>query len=318
MVRTADEVLNAYDKAPTAVQYSLSEGKAVDFIMQLRERFGLHIDTVGIVTGMVRDLMLGFQTPEEFYQELRTAVKDDVLARKIVDALNKDVFAPLREEMRKNDGSPVPANTQTATGQGAEAKKIVVTDTRNISAQKPTAPIQAKVPERVPVPIYSPLPAPNPHPAPATRPIERPQAKVVPPPPNLPGQLPEPSVRPTPPPRIEVSTPPVTPKPVEKPIQQTEAPKADPNTRVIHTMARDMQALKSGADPFRVAHPAPPAWAETATKPVATVPTPSAAPSVVAAPQPASAHEPVTPQPHEPLRAHLKQYGVDPYREPVE
>ena len=171
----------------------------------------------------------------------------------------------------------------------------------------PVKPAAAAVPNRTPVPIYSPLPATSIPPVPPSR---------VEPPANLPGQLPEPAPRPVPPPpHIEVPIP-VAPKVVEQPM-----PQPDQHTRIMHTMARDMAALKGGADPLRVAHPAPPAWAENPTKPAPVAPAPVVPPQshTEAVARPAPAPQPVVhAAPQEALRTHLKQYGVDPYREPVE
>lgn len=285
-------------QAPKAVQrFVLNELSTT--VEGLMNKHALHVDQGGLLEAELLLMLVGQSAPTEFTAALAKAGIPKEKVSAIVEDVNREVFTRIRKE--EQGGTPVP--------QPPEQRSI---------STPPTPP-----PARTPVPIYSPLPAPRVSPILST---PAPQPKVVLPPPNLPGQMPgsaatRPIAPPPPAPRIEAPTPPPQPKPIEKPVQQIEAPKADPNARLIHTMARDMQALKSGTDPFRVAHPAPPAWAEAQTKQVAIVPE-AHAPMTPPTPSPASPITPPreTPTPHiqEPLRTHLKQYGVDPYRETVE
>jgi hypothetical protein len=273
-------------KAPGPVRsFVLNELSTVT--ERLMTRHQLHVDQAGILEAELLLVLVGQSTPDEFFKALSNAGISEDRIRLMTTDLDNEVFKRIRKEERELPQTVKPAVSPTA----------------------PTPPLS-----RTPVPIYSPLPVSNVPSVPPSR---------VQPPPNLPGQLPEPPApRPTPPPpHIEVPAPPAPPKTIEQPIPQPEQ-----HARIMHTMARDMEALKSGADPLRVAHPAPPAWAEAPSKPAPVVPPPAPVvpPQVPKPEQPVTPTPPQTPNVHEApqsqeaLRTHLKQYGVDPYREPVE
>ena len=301
-------------------------------------RHNLHIDQGGVLEAELLLLLVGQSTPPEFIKALGEAGIPEETLKALATDVNSEVFMRLREEERAEKITPV-------------AKKPPVSMSPAATAM-PT-------PTRTQVPIYSPMPAPAAPPAPpiyVPKAVERPAIqKQVPPPAVLPGQTPVPVVALE---RIQAAKPPVpppTPKPVPPPPVRVErptpspAPETDAHARIMHTMARDMQAVKSGTDPMRVAHPAPPAWATaptpkpaptpeqivsapvlpTQTKPIPAQPTPPierVAPMLVPPVQPHAAPAPEVPKPaaphvsHSPqaLTQHLKQYGVDPYREPVE
>lgn len=265
---------------------------------EIMQRYQLHVDTAGTLESELLLMLLGQSTPAEFVFALENSGLSNEIVSSIVADINRDVFVRIREAERSHKMPLQVMPTQ--------------------SGSPPAQP-------RSPVPIYSPLPTPAPS-TPLISFTSQPP-KQVPPPTNLPGQLPEPPApRPTPPPpHIELPAPP--PVPVLPSTPSTEAPNSNSQTRVLHTMAKDMQALKSGMDPYRVAHPAPPAWAAAPVTASQTSPVPNPLPSKqVPMTAPSVQTEAVSIQPNptptlppqQPLTVHLKQYGVDPYREPVE
>lgn len=258
-------------------------------VNRLMGRHGIHVDQAGVLEAELLLMLVGQSRPTEFVKALEDAGIDKEKVRAIANDVNREVFVRLRQEERKQ-AAQVPSRASSPITQVATAEKSLAATT---SSDRPR------------------------------------EAKTVPPPPNLPGQIPAPPPTPRPapppPPRIEVPTPPPAPAVQPEPAPAPKPPVQDQNTRIIHTMARDMQALKSGEDPFRVAHPAPPAWAAAPQSAPVAPPPPPVAP--VAKPEPVPPQAPVPPAPqapppapatNEPLRAHLKQYGVDPYREPIE
>lgn len=97
---TEQQVKEAFNRAPKAVQDALSDGPVVDFIFGLQERYSLHVDVSGAVIERIRDLLLGLSNPTEFLGELVTLGITDTVARTIVADLNKEVFIPLSEQIR--------------------------------------------------------------------------------------------------------------------------------------------------------------------------------------------------------------------------
>lgn len=101
------QVTKAFDEAPELIQRALTDGIAIAFMARLPSRYDIHIDTAGYVTEFIRNMLLGFIRPEEFMGKLHSVGINDQTARQITTDLNTEVFIPLRDEIRKGDGSPV-------------------------------------------------------------------------------------------------------------------------------------------------------------------------------------------------------------------
>ncbi len=141
-------------------------------------------------------------------------------------------------------------------------------------------------------------------------PTRTPEKPAPPPPPRIEIAVQEPPPVPVIAPQVQapVATPPAptpTPPPVAPmppaptpPPTPAPEPPAPPATPQMRTMAHDVEALKDGKMP-EPQRPAPP-----------TPQTPAQAPVTHEAAQDMPSHQEVTES--------LKQYGVDPYREPVE
>lgn len=108
MQRTDEELRKAFSAAPKVIQDALSDGPAVDFMVGLQARYGLHIDVAGTVVERIRDLLLGLSNPTEFLGELVNLGIADTTARTVVADLNTEVFIPLRDRMREEGTKPAP------------------------------------------------------------------------------------------------------------------------------------------------------------------------------------------------------------------
>lgn len=93
------QLLRAYDQAPQAIQDSLSDGLALDFMTSLVARYGLHMDTAGYVSEFIRNMLLGFLRPEQFIGKLASVGLTNDTAHRLTADLNKEVFLPLRDEI---------------------------------------------------------------------------------------------------------------------------------------------------------------------------------------------------------------------------
>lgn len=164
MQPTEEQVLQAYNRAPKTIQDALSDGPAVDFMVGLQERYGLHIDVAGRVVERIRNLLLGLSNPTEFLGELIQLGISDTAARSLVGDLNKEVFVPLREEMQKAPKTAVPEPVAIPQRSlGAEAPLPVPS-----LAYEPPAPTLPGSPVQAPMPAVVPTPEPV---APAVQPI---------------------------------------------------------------------------------------------------------------------------------------------------
>ena len=260
------------------------------------QRHSLHVDHAGVLEAELFLLLVGQSTPAELVKGLTDAGIDQEKVRAIVEDVNTEVFIRLRTEEQKAPSIPTPTLTPTAP---ATQKVIPIYEASTLKTS-PTTPS---------IPIYSPLPtiAP-PHTIEKVLGMPKPPKQVLPAQP-LPGQMPQSPDVSVPVVQSHIAPPPPIPAPASiVSIPMPEAQPLDTSTRVIHTMARDMKALKDGVDPIRVAHPAPPAWVAVEA------PRPQAAAAIPAPTQPTPERE----SPEAAMRTHLKQYGVDPYREPMQ
>ncbi len=283
---------------------------------ELMSEHGLHVDQAGILETELLLMLVGEQRPEGFVQALQQAGIPPEKVQALTKTVNERVFMKLRESERKAASEPlkvpppaprplVPAPSLVEKHAAAASKEAAL----------PPMPADAFLSphQEAAVPIYrKPAAAPTP-PAYVVNALNAPAApKQVAPPANLPGQEPA-AMPPTAAPKVQQSPiVPPTPIPPAVPFEH-HAP--------TRTMAADMEALKKGADPYRVAHPEPPAWAvlnapkntaHTTPHVVESVPAPAApeAPTMPAASHPT----PAAPQETPPVTT----YSSDPYREPIE
>lgn len=139
-------VLRAFNQAPLVIQESLSDGKAVDFMESMLGRYNLHVDTTGYAMGFIRDMLLGLLKPEQFIGKLNSIGIIDEVAKRITSDLNKEVFIPLRDEMKKG-------------GVGAQAQppaSIPHVPVMSVASPKPEKPIAQPTP--TPSPVSEPPP----------------------------------------------------------------------------------------------------------------------------------------------------------------
>ncbi|MEK7601886.1 MAG: hypothetical protein AAB472_00120 [Patescibacteria group bacterium] len=160
---TEQEVLEAYSKAPLAVQGELSGETVLDFVINLQKNYQLHVDIVGNVTGLIRNTLLGLVSPTEFYGGLLELGLPADVAEHLVKDLNEKVFVPLNKKVK-----------EAGAVSGAPAVEIPpVTITQKMPVVTPIAvtppPLRPQVPQNLPTgtPPYPPAISAAPPPAPA-------------------------------------------------------------------------------------------------------------------------------------------------------
>src|SRR3989344_1542819 len=95
------EIQAAFRSVPKEVQEALVDGAEIaetlgDIDVQLR----LHVDVIGVIAELNRNMLLGLLSPKEFVDELSAHNIDAETARKIVEEVNKRIFIPLREKIK--------------------------------------------------------------------------------------------------------------------------------------------------------------------------------------------------------------------------
>ncbi len=323
---------SAFNSAPRPVRSFIVDGKldvAVADIVRIRQ---LHVDAAGILEKCASQMLVGVMNPAQVLGELVLAGVDAETAKKILEDLNQQIFIPVRDKVRHF----------TETGEDLISPPDV--DEESAPAPAPeiapqATPIQQQAPTVAPQPVFTPVPEAQPAqyaypPAPVAvpTPVEQPLYQGPPP------VVQQPTYQPVP---VEVAHPPVQ-LPVHPASHAPEpAPSASPygDHPAMRTMATDMRVAQE--------HPAAtPLFTEQAPRPVAPLPvpapapeaTPSVAPFSQVSEQPAPTFAPpsttvptpeaplpvtpgaqrvVPPPPNLPGAPLLKQYGSDPYREPL-
>ena len=93
---------------------TFNDEKTTQVIIGLQAKFGLHIDSAGILGKGVGYMFLGLLSPPELLQKLLTAGIPDANARGIMAEINQKIFIPLREQIRNAAPPPAPGPAQPA------------------------------------------------------------------------------------------------------------------------------------------------------------------------------------------------------------
>jgi hypothetical protein len=263
---------------PLPVRSYLQNLRYIPVIQDLSSKYGLRTDQSGVLERKIIVLIMGIDAPEEFLQALTETSITEDTARKILADINTQVFVPLREEMRKQ------------SQQGSVSAPVAAPAAA--APQNRTAPPAPSKPEVMTYsrPVTPPLPPPTPsRPSYASVPslipqVKKPSINILRQDPPLGGETPKL------PPASQIYRPqgaaPTTSAPRSVQPQSPRPNLAPVPPRPLLPSARDSQRSPA---PNAIQHPplVPPARRQTHPSP------------------------PAPPQPP-------KNYGTDPYREPIE
>lgn len=103
------QLLQAFNASPQFIQDALSDGIATRFMIALPKRYDMHLDTARYIMDFIRDMLLGFLRPEQFTGKLESIGITGDKSRQLISDLNKEVFIPLRDEMKKGGAMTRPS-----------------------------------------------------------------------------------------------------------------------------------------------------------------------------------------------------------------
>jgi hypothetical protein len=309
MIISSEQFNAAYGKLPFPIREFLVGDDLGDITQEIGKEYGLHIDTVGDLEREITNMLLGLLHPEQFVQEMKSMGIPQESIGSIVKELNAKVFMPLRERMQNAPPEPVHVEEEpipevvvvTQSAAPAPAAPVPPVPPAPTVAAPPTfvppapayvAPAPAYV---APAPVYTPPPAPTYQPSAPVAPLPplvtpKPPAAV---PPAVP--IPQPPVMASMPAPVFVAPAPpafVPPAPVAPP---TPPLPPDPTSPPISISSTDPQ-LKP--EPFASVAQNVHISARTMAQDMQTAQSKS--------------------ENRDALHAVLKNYGVDPYREPPE
>jgi|SRR3989344_949367 len=289
MKRYSDtEIIQRTNTAPQPVRDVIEDVQTALYIAELGQKYSLHIDKIGMLAELNRNMLLGLVGPEEFLQELVAAGIQDKDAREIMTEINQKIFVPLREQMKKRP----PTATEPV---------------------KPVAPQMAPSrPMGAPAPLYArPTQAPGvvgpPPQSPSYFHLEN---KIPAPPKAMQGAVPVRSTQSSGRPPISNSAP-LPPKSVLPPRAGLDPKRLledheEPHIDIKGAETPLQQALRTVLPPANlpgvITHP------------------PLTPPAPIAPPQPPLPPTPPKPIPPTPLVSPIppKPYSADPYREPID
>lgn len=110
-------IASLMERLPAPVRTFVSSQERKDIVLALSQKYQLHVDQAGIFEHSFLFMLLGASTPTEFVAELRAAGIADSVVTSITNDLNEQVFKKLRkeEEMMR----PEPAAVQAPVPQPA-------------------------------------------------------------------------------------------------------------------------------------------------------------------------------------------------------
>ena len=356
MIISPEQFKEAYKKLPFLLREYIAQDDLSEIAESIGKKYGLHVDTIGALYRETTNMLLGLINPSQFVGELKSVGIPETSIGPIVEELNRAVFIPLREKMKNPPQESDDSNENESAPVGAPTASVVATPTTvtpsaPLTPPMPIAPIQPPAPTPIqfqtqPVtpasaPIlpgsYEPVPYIS-KPTPAQAPTPAPAAPATPPP------APAYTAAPPAPPSVSQFS-----APVSVPVNSfsVSTPVVPPENVIpphVRTMQEDMRMSQSSAfqqpahqDPAPLTAPVrPPAYTQPPVRPLVTqAPTSVSLPaqnSAVSQPSafvmpkaPATPLRTTFPSPPAPqagnrdaLHAVLKEYGVDPYREPAE
>lgn len=110
---TNEQIIKAIDAAPAQVQEVLRSATTAKTIATIGATHHLHIDQIGALATINRNLLVGLVDPSEMYGELIALSIQPDTAKLIMNDINQKIFLPLREQMRAGQ-STTPTRIQTS------------------------------------------------------------------------------------------------------------------------------------------------------------------------------------------------------------
>lgn len=327
-----DSIDRALNAAPPVVRSYIEEGKLAETVLKIGADAGLHIDTIGTLAELSRNMLIGISSPTEVVGTLVMAGMESTLARDLLEKINQEIFIPLRDKIRTDrpldeeeenedqlapsvQGVPGIEQPITVVIHGEEGSTAVPAPTPSAPAM-PTVLAQPATMPVVPPPAPAPVPTPPPpQPSITAPPVPSPVAAPQPPMPAPRPSPPPPISAPVmpPPPPVAPPPPPVAPPPQPTPVAAMPIPSE--THPAMRTMATDMKEAKEhpASLPSFISHAMPAPHVVTPPPMPPSAPPVQPPPLASAVPHPRSA-----PPANLPGAPRLTSYGDDPYREPIE
>ncbi len=173
MIPDETAIDKALETAPQPVSDFIVGGHLANAVVAIAHEHQLHVDTIGTLAELSRNMLLGLSSPAETLGELIVAGVDTATAQTVLADLNVKVFMPVRDAVKTGTN---PFALDRDTDETPEVRTAAVAPTpAPASSARPSSPPLVPPLELV----ERPVPAPIVPPVSVSRPVEVPVPNVV-------------------------------------------------------------------------------------------------------------------------------------------
>ncbi len=158
---TPSLLAQAFAQAPGYIQDFVRSGKYDGFLEKVRTTENLHIDVLDTVSDEVLMMLLGMSEPQELTDNLKKeAGLTDAQADSVIAIANREIFAPLQEELRESQSSAGEASAPETPVIPVSPVPAALSPAPAPAAPPPVlAPVPSPLAEQTPAPVPAPVPA---------------------------------------------------------------------------------------------------------------------------------------------------------------
>lgn len=102
---TQEQLQKRYETLPDDLKKAIFSVETADIIQKISKKYNLQIDKMGELASETGLLMLGFTFPKDYIKNLSARLGTDIeTAKKIAQEINAEIFAPVKEHLKKLHG----------------------------------------------------------------------------------------------------------------------------------------------------------------------------------------------------------------------
>jgi hypothetical protein len=92
------QIIAAIESAPPYIRDYIRSGNMALVVAEIGQKNKLHIDTIGTLAALTRNMLVGLMSPVEVLGELSALGMPEEISKKILAELNEQIFKPIREQ----------------------------------------------------------------------------------------------------------------------------------------------------------------------------------------------------------------------------
>jgi len=121
---TQEEILKKYQSLPEDIQEAIFSMDTANIIQKIAKENSLNVEKMGTLADETGLLMLGITKPSEFISNLASRLSiNNETAKKVGQAINTQIFAKIRESLKKLHEEPVQKEKPAQSPKNIETSK---------------------------------------------------------------------------------------------------------------------------------------------------------------------------------------------------